>query len=140
MEIEEVKTNAMEEEKEGHLLSDEAKWLIVFYKKHNFSNKETAFIVGRECQRPSISHQTVKSIWSRYQARNTVNNLWSDKGRPKILREDDMEALIEYFDNNPEKSVTNAKTSLGLSASRETINRALQEKGLNVYRAPKNFI
>ena len=37
MEIEEVKTNAMEEEKD-HLLSDEqsGKWLIIFYKKYNF--------------------------------------------------------------------------------------------------------
>lgn len=139
MEIEESKVQPVEEEQEGHLLSDEAKWFIVHYKKQNMSNKQTAFIVGEECHRLSISHQTVKSVWSKYQDTRTVNNFWNEKGRPKVVEEDDMEDLIEYFDNNPKKSVNNAKSSLGIVASRETINRALREQGLKAYRSPKKF-
>jgi len=40
MEIEEEKTVY------SHLLSDEAKWLIIHYKRLEFSDSETASIVG----------------------------------------------------------------------------------------------
>jgi len=133
MEIEEEKTVY------SHLLSDEAKWLIIHYKRLEFPDSETAAIVGACCDRPTLSRQTVNSIWSKYQQTGQVENLWNQEGRPALLNEEDLRRLEKFFLKNPKKSVNEAIHKLGIDASRETVNREILDWGLRAYRAPKKF-
>ena len=91
MEIEEEKAVT------PHLLSDEIKYLIVHYKQLDFSDSETAEIVGLFCNRPTISRQTVKSVWVKFCETGQVGNLWSTIGRPSILTEEDFKRLEKFF-------------------------------------------
>ena len=71
----------IEEEKEinqPHLISDEIKWVIVFFKKNEHTNKGTAKVLTEFFGR-AISHQTVKRIWDNYQETGSVDNRsWED--------------------------------------------------------------
>jgi len=135
---EEIKT-CDKMEIEDHLLSDQVKWMIVHYKNQGYGNKETARIVGELYNRPTLSHQTVKTIWVKYQKNNDVTNKWNLKGRPHAMNEEDIEDLLDFFRDNPKKSVYEAKRTLDLPYSRQTLNDVLLEKGLKAYRAPKKF-
>ena len=123
----------------NHLLSDEIKWSIVLFKKQGQSNKAIARIIGLEFKRPSISHQTVKMVWDKYTKTQGVSNQWSRVGPPLALSEEDLMRLQRYFNKNPKHSVEEAKVALELPVSRPTINRALLERGIKAYRAPKKF-
>lgn len=136
---EEFKEEQIDEEGQGHLLSEQVKWMIVHYKNQGHSNKATAREVGRLYDRPTLSHQTIKAIWEKYLNTGDVQNEWSSEGRPYTLDQEDLEDLIEFFDNNPKKSVSEAKVTLSLEVSRQTINNALLDNGLKAYRAPKKF-
>jgi len=93
MEIEEESKN----DQISHLLSIETKWIIIHYKKLGFSNKETARVVGEACNRPTLSHQTVKSIWNKYHETGAVDNNWNEMGRPSLLGEMEIEQVISFF-------------------------------------------
>ena len=133
MEIEEEKVN------NTHLLSEEIKWLVVHYKKQGFSNQDTAKIVGEACNRPTLSRQSVKTVWLKFQRTETIDNEWNKRGRPQILDEEDFEEIKTFFNKNPKKSVNEAINSLKLDASRATVNKAILSRGLKAYRAPKKF-
>lgn len=135
MEIEELGPN-----QQNHLLSDQIKWNIVFYKELGYSNKETARMVGISYNRPTLSHQTVKSVWTKYHDNGDVENQWNEAGRPSIIEEEDTRRLKTYFKRNPKKSISEAKVTLGIPASRPTINRAVTDKGLKAYRAPVKIL
>jgi len=132
----------IEEEKQAydHLLSDQIKWSIVDHKLQGHSNKQTALIVGERYNRPTLSHKTVKSIWEKYEAMETVENQWSDKGRPSTIEEADILRLERFFKRNPKKSVNEAKKALNIQASRETINRTVLDNGLKAYKAPTKIL
>ena len=49
-----------------HLLPEKVKWVIIFAKHDGSSNKTTAKKVGVGYNRPSLSHQTVESVWEKY--------------------------------------------------------------------------
>jgi hypothetical protein len=128
----------MEEEKD-HLLPEQTKWMIVHYKKKDYSNKETARKVGAKYERLTLSHQTVKAVWKKYLETNKVENQWNREGRPFVLDDEDLDDLYDFFKRNPKKSVSEAKVALNLPVTRQTINTVLLEKGLKAYRAPKKF-
>ena len=96
-------------------------------------------MVGNEYNRHSLSHQTVKAIWTKFCKFQEVSNQWAHIGRPLALTEEDLVRLEKYFDKNPKESIEEAKFSLGLSASRQTINRALLQRGIRSYRSPKKI-
>ena len=131
--IEELKTDS------PHFLSEQIKWMIIHYKTKGHSNKQTACLVGKEYNRPSLSHQTVKTIWNKYLKTNGVDHQWSELGRPSVLGETDLERLEEYFKKNPKDSIEEARIALQIDCSRPTINKALLERGFRAYRAPKKF-
>ena len=86
----------------SHLLSQEIKWLIVHYiKTKKYSYQKTAAIVSEECNRPTLSRQTVKAVWLRYEKTKKIDNNWNQKGRPQILNEEDFEDLNDYFTETP---------------------------------------
>lgn len=122
-----------------HLLSDQIKWIVVHLKLQGMSDKDTAQIVGLEYNRPTLSRQTVKAIYKKYHETQGVSNQWSTQGRPFSLNEEDLKKLVKYFQKNPKNSVQEAKNTLNLPASRQTINRVLLHQGLKAYRAPKKF-
>jgi len=90
-------------EVEDHLLAPQIKWMIIHYKLQGESNKATARIVGERYQRPSLSHQTVKAIWAKYQRTKGVENEWNWNGRPFVLKGEDFEEVIEFFQGEPKK-------------------------------------
>jgi len=113
--------------------------MIVHYKNLGFSNKETAKVVGESYDRQTLSHQTVKSVWVKYQEKDTIENVWSTEGRPKVTTEKDEKRLKSYFRRNPRKSVSQAKVALELDPSRSTLNKIALENGLKAYRAPNKI-
>ena len=128
MEIEE------EKDTQPHLIPDEIKWLIVFFKKSDKSNKMTARIVTDFFGRV-IGHQTVKRIWTNFQATGSVDNRWSIQGRPKTISQEDLEALLGSCREDRVISVKERKEVLDLEAGRSTINRALLDHGFKAYKA-----
>ena len=113
--------------------------MIVHYKNLGLSNKETAKVVGESYDRQTLSHQTVKSVWVKYQEKNTIENIWSTEGRPKVTTEKDEKRLRSYFRRNPRKSVSQAKVALELDPSRSTLNKIALENGLKAYHAPNKI-
>ena len=97
MEIEEEKT---------HLLSDEIKWAIVQYKKKGLSNTATASAVAREHNRPTLSHQTVKKVWTKYEAQKNVDNNWNENGRPLVISAREERRILEFVSMNRNASVS----------------------------------
>ena len=126
----------IEEEKEinqPHLISDEIKWAIVFFKKNGHINKGTAKALTEFFGR-AISHQTVKRIWDNYQETGSVDNRWSSMGRPKAISEEDLERLLDSCREDRVISVKGRKEELDLEAGRSTINRALLDNGFKAYK------
>ena len=123
----------------SHLLSDQIKYAIVHFKLIGFSNKETARSCGEMYNRESLSHQTVKAIWNKYQRTNTIKNEWCNVGRERALGEDEILDLVEFLTSNPKKSISEARVALNIKASRPSINKALLGNGFRAYRAPKKF-
>src|SRR4051794_39719788 len=121
MEIEENKNE------QTHLLSEEAKWSIVFYKKAGLGNRETARRVALEHNRPMISHQQGKFIWEKYTKDNQVTNLWNKEGRPHSLNLEQEQKLLAYVEENRNQSVRQYKEELQLQVTRQTINNVLLE-------------
>ena len=70
----------MEIEKPQHLLPEQIKWAIVFYKEPEihrlpkFSNREIARLLGQLFNRPTLSHQQVKFIYDKYLETKGVDN------------------------------------------------------------------
>lgn len=136
----EIESETPEQQSENpHLLSDQLKWMIVHFKGQGWSNKNVAKELGDTYSRPGLSPHTVKSIWEKYKKTKKVDNAWSKEGRPKVLGEEEMEELKEYFQDHPKKSINEAKLDLCLPASRSTLNREVLDLGLKAYRAPKKI-
>ena len=129
----------IEEEKEPtqpHLIPEEIMWSIIFLKKSNLSHKAIARGITQTYNR-SISHQTVKRIWIKYEETGNVASCWNIDGRPKALSEEDLERLIDNCREYRTLSVKERKEELDLEASRTTINKALLDHGFKAYKARK---
>ena len=95
MEIEEQKTN------QGHLIPDEIKYKIIFYKMEGMhSDKTIAKLILSEFGR-ELGNSTVQNIWEKYQETNQVSNQWCTKGRPKAMNEEEQETLIQTARDSP---------------------------------------
>lgn len=142
----EIEPERMEIEEPQHLLSEELKWAIIFYKQpqlHNLpflSNREIARIVGNLYNRPTLTHQQVKYIFDKYSERGSVENFWNQDGRPKVLSPEQVEELINHATRNRTDSVNKYKEELNFTASRQTMNNTLIENGLKAYAAPPKLL
>ena len=137
----------MEIESSNHLLPDDIKWAIVFYKSPHIhimlpilSNREIARIVGGIYNRPTLSHKQVKYVYDKYLETNSVDNIWNSEGRPRSLTAQQVDELIQFAINNRSESCNTYKEELKLDVSRKTVNNALLEKGYKCYRAPPKLI
>jgi len=90
-------------------------------------------------QSRTLSHQTVKSVWLKYQRTNSVANEWCKSGRERVLLEEEIQNIIDYLSKHPKKSISEARVALDIDASRPSINKALLRSGFRAYRAPKKF-
>ena len=127
------------EPSQPHLLSDQVKWMIIHYKKLGYGDRKTARTAAEEYNRIGLSHHTVKSVWEKYRATQTVHNAWSLEGRPPVTSERDEKRLRSYYKRNPRNSISEAKVDLRLSASRSTLNRVALKEGLKAYKAPSKI-
>jgi len=82
----------------------------------------------------------VKSVWTKYLDNDDVENQWNEAGRPSIIEEEDTQRLKTYFQRNPKKSISEAKVTLGVPASRPAINRVVMDQGLGAYRVPVKIL
>ena len=130
MEIEEEKTTP------SHLLSDEIKYKIIFYKKEgSLSNKDIDKLILAEFGR-KLGHSTVQNVWKKFLETEQVSNQWSTMGRPKALNEEEREMLIETARDNRLSSTRELLEEVKFGISRETANRELLAKGYKAYKAP----
>ena len=131
MEIEETKDYSS-----YHLIPDEIKWAIIFLKKLGGSNKGIASAIFQHFNR-SVCHKSVKRVWEKFQRTDSLENQWNQAGRPRLLTEDDLEALALHCVEDRIASVKERIEDLGIEASRETVNRRLLDMGYKAYRARK---
>jgi len=134
MEIEEEKSHPK------HLLSDEMKWAIIFWKKEGLSNKAVAKKVGFDHNRPSLSHQTVKNTWNKYQETNQVDNNWSTQGAPRILTMEEEKEVVDLARENRKASSNELLRILEYPVTSRTISNVLVRNGYHAYRAPKKIL
>lgn len=120
-----------------HLLPDEIKWAIVFAKKRNESNRKVAKEVGAAYNRPTLSKDSVKAVYEKYLEKNSVDNQWSSQGRPQLLDSDQIDEVVDHCLDDRRKSVRQHSIELQIQASRQTVNRALINRGYRAYRARK---
>lgn len=121
---------------EGHLLPDIIKHEIIHYKKEGKKkDKEIKRIIFSDFNR-TLGHSTISTIWKKYKESESISNQWSTQGRPRVMKEEEKEMLIENVREDRLSSSRQLKEDLKLSASRETINRELLRKGYKAYRAP----
>lgn len=121
----------------AHLLGDDIKWAIVFAKQKGDSNKKVAREVGARFKRPILTKETVKAIYGKFLATKSVSNDWSTEGRPRVLNEEVVTEIIDSCTNDRTKSVREHRNELQIQASRQSINRALLDRGYRAYRARK---
>jgi len=125
-----------EKDTQIHLLPDEIKYSIVFYKKRgDMSDKKIREQIFSEFGR-QLGNSTVQSVWKKYQETDEVSNRWSSQGRPRLLNEEEQDKLIEAVKENRLSSSRELKNDLNFKVSRETVNRELLAKGYKAYRAP----
>ena len=125
-----------EKDKGSHLLPDEVKYAIVFYKDQGLmSDKEIKRRIENDFERP-LGNSTVNTVWTKYQNSNSIDNRWSSEGRPRSLGQEDRDLLIQTARENRLSSAMDLKNFLNLPVSRETVNRELLDKGYKAYKPP----
>ena len=130
----------VEENSQGHLLPDQIKHAIIFYKKAgDKTDKEIKRIIYADFGR-TLGNSTISTLWKKHLETNTISNNWSSQGRPRVLKEEEKEMLIETVRENRLISTRELKKDLELDASRETINRELLRNGYKAYKAPAKLL
>lgn len=125
-----------EKDKGSHLLPENIKYAIVFYKDQgDMNDKEIKRRIEGDFGR-TLGNSTVKAVWDKYQETDSISNRWSHEGRPRSLGQEDRDLLIQTARQNRLSSALDLKNELNLPVSRETVNRELLEKGYKAYRSP----
>ena len=73
------------EDNTPHLLDEGIKKCIINLKNKGLKNSAVAREAAYLCSRPTLSHQTVKNLWEKYQENENTKNQWNEEGRSRAL-------------------------------------------------------
>jgi hypothetical protein len=125
---------------EVHLLSSDIKIEIIVLKRQDLSNKEVARRCRQLFNRPTISHQTVRYVWEKYQNSGEIGNQWSDHGRPTKLTIEMRNRILEYCIANRKAASREYIPALNLNVSSQLVRKVLIDNGYKACRAKKKIL